>query len=268
MMGFDEVEEINSLVEELGVDAENVHGLMAWAMDLYDNGIITREDLGGIDLKWGDRDATMALLKKIVYKEDSAPAALAEGWWYAIEAFGPESRYYAWCSSANQSIARYEPRSKVHGLPFANGTGHGGGSGLFDAATMCVFASFAFMAIWGPPQEIVRTFTGAAAGWELSHDQIEDIALRIDFFSRCLSMREGFHPDKHAFLPDRAFDEPVTSKYGTTSSWTRLEWEEARKNYYVQSLKLTERGLPPRRELQRLGLEFMIPVLEPLNAVD
>ena len=267
MMGFDEVEEINSLVEEMGVDAENVHGLMAWAMDLYDNGIISREDLGGIDLKWGDRDATMALLKKIVYREDPAPAALAEGWWYAIEAFGPESRHYAWCSSANQSMARYEPRSKVHGLPFANGTGHGGGNGLFDAATMCVFASFPFMAIWGPPQEIVRTFTSAAAGWDLSSEQIEDIALRIDFFSRCLSMREGFHPDKHAFLPDRAFNEPVTNKYGTTSSWTRQEWEEARANYYVQSLKLTERGLPPRGELQRLGLEFMIPVLEPLDAV-
>lgn len=28
-------------------------------------------------------------------------------------------------------------------------------------------------------------------------------------------MREGFHPDKHSFIPRRAFNEPVTNKYGT-----------------------------------------------------
>jgi len=268
MMGFDEVEEINSLLEELGVDAENVQGLMAWAMDLYENGIITRADLGGIDLKWGDRNATIELLKKIVYKEGRAPAALAEGWWHAIDVFGPKSKWYAWYSSANQSIARYEPRSKGHGLGLAHGTGHGGGSGLFDAATMCMFASFPVFEIWGPPQEVVRTFINAAAGWEMSIEQINDITQRIDFFSRCLSLREGFHPDKHSFIPQRAFDEPVINKYGTTSVWTKEEWEEARRNYYVQVLKLTERGLPPRGELQRLGLEFMIPVLEPMEVIE
>lgn len=268
LMGFDEVEEINSLLEELGVDAENAHGLVAWAMDLYEHGIITKADLGGIDLKWADRDATMALLKKIVYREDRAPAALAEGWWRAMEVFGPESRWYAWCSSANQSVARYEPRSKVHGLGLPNGTGHGGGSGLFDAATMCMFASFAFFPIWGPPQGVASTFLNAAAGWDLTIDDVRDITQRIDYFSRGLSMREGFHPDKHAVLPDRSFDEPVTNKYGLTSVWKREEWEEARKNYYLQTLKLTERGLLPRAEMQRLGLDFMVPVLEPAGVIE
>jgi aldehyde:ferredoxin oxidoreductase len=267
MMGFDEVEEINSLLEELGVDAENVQGLIAWAMDLYEHGIITRADLGGIDLKWGDRDATLELLKKIVYKEDKAPAALAEGWRHAIDVFGPESRWYAWHSSANQAVARYEPRSRGHGMGLPNATGHGGGSGLFDAATMCLFASFAFFQIWGPPQGVVRTFLDAAAGWDLSIEEINDITQRIDYFSRCLSLREGFHPDKHSFIPPRAFDEPVTNKYGTTSVWTKEEWEEARRNYYIDALKLTENGLPPRSELQRLGLDFVIPVLEPMGVI-
>jgi aldehyde:ferredoxin oxidoreductase len=266
MMGFDEVEEINSLVEELGVDAENLHGLMAWAMDLYDNGIITGNDLGGIDLKWGDRDATMELLKKIVYKDGKAPAALAEGWRHAIEVFGPESEWYAWYSSANQSIARYEPRSKEHGLGIAHGTGHGGGSGLFDAATMCIFSAFAFFEIWGPPQEVARTFLSAAAGWELDFRQINEMMQRIDYFSRCLSLREGFNPDAHTFLPPRAFSEPVTNKYGITSVWTEEEWSAARNNFYARA-NLTENGLPIREDLLRLGLEFVIPVLEPMDII-
>ena len=37
--------------------------------------------------------------------------------------------------------------------------------------------------------------------------------------------------------------------------------------YYVENLKLTEEGLPPRAELERLGLDFVIPVLEPMNAI-
>jgi aldehyde:ferredoxin oxidoreductase len=68
-------------------------------------------------------------------------------------------------------------------------------------------------------------------------------------------------------MPQRALEEPVTNKYGTTSVWTKQEWEEARKNYYVQALKLTERGLPSRGELQRLGLDFIIPVLEPMGVI-
>ena len=91
-MGYDEVEEINTLIEELGVDAEDIQGIVAWAMDLYEHGIITKNDLGGIDLQWGDRDATLSLIQKIIYKQDPAPAALAEGYWHAIRTFGPKFR--------------------------------------------------------------------------------------------------------------------------------------------------------------------------------
>ena len=127
---------------------------------------------------------------------------------------------------------------------------------MFSAETLACLAPY-----------LLLTFVSAAAGWELSIEQINDITQRIDFLSRCLSMREGFHPDKHSFIPQRAFDEPVTNKYGTTSVWTKDEWEEARRNYYVQALRLNERGLPPKGELERLGLEFVIPVLEPMGLI-
>jgi len=267
MMGYDEVEEINSLLEELGVDAEDMQGHIAWAMDLYEHGIITKADLGGIDLKWGDRDATMELMKKIVYKEGRAPAALAEGYWHAIKVFGPESRWYAWCSSANASIPRYDPRNKMYGMALQYGTTHGGGSGLFDAATMCLFAAFPYYAIWGPPPEVARIFLKAACGWELTAQQLGDIVQRNAYLCRCVSLREGFHPDKHSFLPQRAFDEPITDKYGRTWVWTREDWEKAKKRHFVETLKLSGRGLPPRGELKRLGLEFVIPVLEPMDAL-
>ena len=267
MMGYDEVEEINTLIEELGVDAEDIQGHVAWAMDLYEHGIITKKDLGGIDLKWGDRDATMELIKKIVYKEDPAPAALAEGYRHAIDVFGEESAWYAWKSNANTSIPRYDVRNREHGMPHSYGTGHSAGISLYDSATMCLFSSFPYNAIWGPPNEVARIFINTVCGWELTPDDINDIARRNDYLSRCVSLREGYHPDRDANLPQRAFDEPVTNKYGKTWVWTKEEWEEEKKNYFINALGLTERGLPPGVDLKRLGLEFVIPALEAFDAV-
>lgn len=40
-----------------------------FAMELYEKGIISREDLGGIDLKYGDERAVFAMLEKIAYRE-------------------------------------------------------------------------------------------------------------------------------------------------------------------------------------------------------
>ena len=91
--------------------------------------------------------------------------------------------------------------------------------------------------------------------------------MRNFYFNRVISLREGYHPSKDDYLPPRCFDEPVSDKYGKTWVWEHAEWDEAKVKYYVEKLKLTEGGLPPRAELERLGLDFVIPVLEPLNAI-
>ena len=74
---------------------EELGGLVAWAMDLYQHGIIAKADLDGIDLKWGDLAATCELLKKIAYKKGKAPAALAERFRWAYDVFGEASKWYA-----------------------------------------------------------------------------------------------------------------------------------------------------------------------------
>ena len=155
----------------------------------------------------------------------------------------------------------------MFGNAFAYGTTHGGSGSFFDAATMCIFSAFPFFAIFGPPPETARTFINAAAGWDLTGPQMGEIIQRISYLGRCVSLREGFHPDKDSWLPQRAFDEPTKDKYGRTWVWTKDEWEAARKKHYLENLKLSERGLPPREGLQKLGLDFVIPVLGPLDAL-
>ena len=35
----------------------------------------------------------------------------------------------------------------------------------------------------------------------------------------------------------------------------------------MENLKLSEEGLPPEKELEALGLGFVIPILEPMGAI-
>ena len=43
---------------------------------------------------------------------------------------------------------------------------------------------------------------------------------------------------------------------------------KCKKKYYVEVLELTEKGLPPRKGLERLGLDFVIPEMEKRDAVE
>jgi aldehyde:ferredoxin oxidoreductase len=124
-----------------------------------------------------------------------------------------------------------------------------------------------FTRIWGSAEEVIRVFLNAACGWDLTLDDIKDIGLRNYYFNRCLSLREGYSPARDDYLPPRAFDEPVTDKYGTKWVWDRNEFEQEKKKYYVEKLKLTEAGLPPAEEVKRLGLSFVIPVLGPMGVI-
>lgn len=279
MLGFEEMTEISALIDELGMDGEELGGIVAWAMDLYEHGIVSKDDLGGIDLRWGDVEATCQLLKKIAYKEDRVPSLLAEGYRRSYQALGEEAKGLAWevhgCSCPTYDIrnkAKLFMGENVGGLAFA--TSHNGarmGSGmraaLSESATFCQFASPPFTRIWGLDEEFTRLLLNAVCGWDLTVDDVENIKVRNYYFNRCVSLREGYHPSKDDRLPDRAFDEPITDKYGHTCVWDRNEFEREKARHYQKVLKLTDRGLPPRDGLEKLGLDFVIPVLQPLDAV-
>jgi aldehyde:ferredoxin oxidoreductase len=69
---------LSSLVEDLGMCGIQTGSVMGFAAELYQRGIITKNDLDGIELKWGDVDAFAALAKKIANREGIGDI-LAEG---------------------------------------------------------------------------------------------------------------------------------------------------------------------------------------------
>lgn len=84
----------NDLCNKWGIDNLSLGAVMAWAFELYQRGIITEENTGGLKLEWGDQEAVMELAKMIVEREGIGNI-LANGFRYASQVFGEGSEYYA-----------------------------------------------------------------------------------------------------------------------------------------------------------------------------
>jgi aldehyde:ferredoxin oxidoreductase len=71
-VGIDRVESVirlNNVCNDLGLDTASTGSTIAWAMELYQRGIITRETTGGLALTWGDAELVEQLLFMISRRE-------------------------------------------------------------------------------------------------------------------------------------------------------------------------------------------------------
>ncbi len=58
-----------SKCQRQGIDSTSVSRMIAWAMELYEQGKITAKDTDGIQLNWGDQDAISQMVDKIIKQE-------------------------------------------------------------------------------------------------------------------------------------------------------------------------------------------------------
>jgi len=91
---------------------------IAFAMECYENGILTKADTDGIDLTWGNADAMIAMIHKIG-KREGLGDILADGVKRAAERIGKGSEKFA-LHVKGQELPMHEPRGKVGvGLAYA-----------------------------------------------------------------------------------------------------------------------------------------------------
>ena len=77
----------HQICAEWGVDTIACGATIAFAMEFFENEVINRDDTGGIELKYGNADAMLAMLNQIVRKEGFG-AVLAEGSERAAQTIG------------------------------------------------------------------------------------------------------------------------------------------------------------------------------------
>jgi aldehyde:ferredoxin oxidoreductase len=81
------VSKANELCNKYGLDTISCGATIAWAMDCYERGIITKKETGGIDLKFGNAEALVELTRQIGEREGFGKL-LGEGSLRAARAIG------------------------------------------------------------------------------------------------------------------------------------------------------------------------------------
>ncbi|HEX2173114.1 MAG TPA: aldehyde ferredoxin oxidoreductase C-terminal domain-containing protein [Dehalococcoidia bacterium] len=81
---------LNTQIDRAGVDINEYGWLCGWVMECYEKGWLTKEQLGGLEMPWGDAEAANALLQMICRREGIGDL-LAEGVKRASEAIGGEA---------------------------------------------------------------------------------------------------------------------------------------------------------------------------------
>ena len=69
---FDRIESVirlNNICNDLGFDTASTGSSIAWAMELFQRGIVTPGQTGGLDLTWGNADAVERLLFLMARRE-------------------------------------------------------------------------------------------------------------------------------------------------------------------------------------------------------
>ncbi|MGQ0600409.1 MAG: aldehyde ferredoxin oxidoreductase family protein [Anaerolineales bacterium] len=85
---------MNDWCNRYTLDVISTSGVLGFAFECFEKGLITTADTGGIELKWGDADAIIAMIHKIAKREDIGDL-LAEGVRAASAKIGQGSEKFA-----------------------------------------------------------------------------------------------------------------------------------------------------------------------------
>jgi len=94
---------------QFGMDYASAGGVIAFAMELFERGIITTKDTDGLALTWGNEDAVVEMLRKIAVR-DGFGDVLAEGSVRAAVAIGKGAERFVMATKGMEMMEYIDPR--------------------------------------------------------------------------------------------------------------------------------------------------------------
>ncbi|MGB9920215.1 MAG: aldehyde ferredoxin oxidoreductase family protein [Moorellales bacterium] len=195
----------NHLCNGLGLDTISAGTTVAFAMECYEHGLITRSDTDGLELIWGNHRAIVALLEKMARREGFG-AVLADGVKRAAERIGRGAEQFA-VEVGGQEPGLHDPKFKfppladkdlaaVYKMDATPGrhTAAFGPTGFLDlvlqAAGLCLHSKL----MVDDPKEYLVKFLNAVTGWNYSQKEWSRVGERIATIRHLFSLREGDNP--------------------------------------------------------------------------
>ena len=282
------VNKANELCNRYSIDTIEFGGVCAFAMEAYEAGQITKDDLGGIELKWGDGDAMLALLEKIAKREGEVPRLLGEGVRSAAEKLGvsdplhvngavvPAHDPRAFLSMAVATATSMKGASHLHGFPEAIELGvtfpetrlremsepldphspmHKGlAAAKFQDRMACAnSAVFCFFYEFSGLDFTWQTnFLNAITGWNWTPQDLLKTGERIINLMQMFNLKHGLDPTRDYRLPERFM---TPHKEGGAAN-VPMPFDDMVNEYY--SVRDWPEGRPSANKLKALGLEFCL----------
>jgi len=100
----------NEICNKYAIDTISTGAVIAFAMECYENGILTKQDTGGIELEFGNADA-MVKMTEMIGKREGLGGVLAEGVMRAAKKLGSRAERFA-LHVKGQELPMHEPRGK------------------------------------------------------------------------------------------------------------------------------------------------------------
>lgn len=264
---------VETELEKMGLDIISGGKVLSFLSELYQRGILTKADLDGIDLTWGNIEAQIAMLHKMA-KREGIGEVVAQGVAKAAKKIGKGAEKYAMTAALDNEISSTDPRSKTTLISTAylvgeRGSDHNSPGGTWDSPSpeqqnkMLVFNSLVvclFVSVdgWGsvcPLTPIYLDLLNAATGWNLSKDQLMQVGDRVANMVMAYDVREGFGRKDWEKLPDRMYDEPLPTGPNQGDKLDRGVTKTFMDNWYQARGWDPETGKPSRAKLEELGLK-------------
>jgi aldehyde:ferredoxin oxidoreductase len=281
---------INDEVDRYGMDCNEAAWLIAWLMECYEKGLITKRDTDGLEMKWGNVEATRGMLRKMACREGFGNV-LAEGAMRAATEIGGEAASMAiytlkgntprahdhrvfWCHLLDTCVSDRgrDEHSLIVGNPETLGlpssvdpfsaegaaTMLAAGSGaltLRDCLVMCKFT------LLGTPPERISELLNAVTGWDVTQGEAREVGLRIVHLLRAFNARHGHTSDMD--MPSPRFGSAPPSGPGKGKAIIEV-FDQAKRKYYSLMGWDSETGIPLPETLKRAGLDDLLSVREEL----
>jgi aldehyde:ferredoxin oxidoreductase len=283
----------NYRCNEFGLDTISAGSTIAFAMECYERGILSGEQTGGLEIKFGDADLVVDLIDKIARREGIGDL-LAEGTKAMSEKLGQGSEHFA-MHVKGLELPAYDPRAaKITGLGYVTAnrggdhmTGYVQGPTFFDAPFLIVEDSrikdpfvadpeeaevlvdmenaltmfdatggCKFMGILLTAEDIVELITHAT-GWEFSVDDFRKSGERIYNLVRAFNAREGLTREEDV-LPKRLAEDPLPEGPAEGMVNEEISIEIMKDAYYSMRGWDKGTGIPRPEKLEELGLNDLV----------
>jgi len=287
--GIDDLKAIckaHELCQRYTLDTISTGCTIAFAMECFENKLLTKKDTDGIDLTFGNPEAMLQMVEMIA-KREGIGDLLAEGTMRAAEKIGKGAEKFA-VHVKGEEVPMHDPRLKRGlGLGYAvKPTGAEHMNNLHDTWTRDL-PSFGItrrvpLEDFGPRKvrlyvykviyEIIKNclllcdfvpwnenqiveIVRAVTGWNSNLWEIMKVSERSINMARAFNIREGF-TRKDDWLPDRFFH-PQTSGPLSDTAVDPRKLENAKSTYYGMMGWDQKKGAPTRAKLEELDIPWV-----------